>query len=67
MEDKFEKELAALINKHGLEKKLGDTQDYILAKVAINAMSNFAGATKARDDWLGFRNADENKPQEEKK
>lgn len=27
MEDKFEKELAALINKHGLEKKLGDTQD----------------------------------------
>lgn len=64
MEDKFEKELAELINKHGLEKKLGDTPDYILAKVAINAMVNFSGATKARDDWHGFRNAD--KPKDEK-
>ena len=33
----FKKELTELINKHGLEKEMRDTPDYILAQVCIDA------------------------------
>lgn len=52
------KELAELINKHGLEKEMRDTPDYILAKVAVEAMENFAEASARRDNWHGFKEAD---------
>lgn len=59
MNKNFEKELIALINKHGMEKEFGDTPDFILAKVAIVSMMNFSAATQERDKWHGFKRADE--------
>lgn len=58
MKKEFIKELAELINKHGLEKEMRDTPDYILAKVAVEAMENFAEASARRDNWHGFKEAD---------
>lgn len=63
MNKNFEKELIALINKHGLEKEFGDTPDFILAKMAIVSMMNFSAATQERDKWHGFKKAD--KPKQE--
>lgn len=63
MNKNFEKELIALINKHGMEKEFGDTPDFILAKVAIVSMMNFSAATQERDKWHGFKKADRPKPE----
>ena len=59
MKKEFIQELTELINKHGMEKVFGDTPDFILAKVAFHAMAVFGEATKERDNWHGFRKADE--------
>lgn len=56
----FKQELTELINKHGLEKEMRDTPDYILAQVAVDAMAVFSEAVARRDEWHGFRNADKN-------
>lgn len=58
MKKDFKQELTELINKHGLEKEMRDTPDYILAKVAVEAMENFAEASAWRDNWHGFKEAD---------
>lgn len=42
MKKEFIKELAELINKHGLEKEMRDTPDYILAQVCVDAMAVFS-------------------------
>lgn len=55
---KFVKEIAEVINRNSLEGNFNDTPDYILASVAVAAMEAFADASKARDDWHGFRKAD---------
>lgn len=54
----FKKELTELINKHGLEKEMRDTPDYILVQVCIDAMAVFSEATALRDEWHGFKKAD---------
>lgn len=59
MKKDFIKELAELINKHGLEKEMRDTPDYILAQVCVDAMAVFSEAIARRDEWHGFRKADE--------
>lgn len=41
-----------------MEGNFNDTPDYILASVAVAAMEAFADASKVRDDWHGFRKAD---------
>lgn len=66
MKKEFEKELTELINKHGMEKEFGDTPDFILAKVAFHAMAAFGMATKDRDKWHGFKNADEKESKDAK-
>lgn len=66
MKKDFEKELTELINKHGMKKVFGDTPDFILAKVAFHAMAVFGEATKERDNWHGFRKADEKSSQDAK-
>lgn len=66
MKKDFKQELTELINKHGMEKVFGDTPDFILAKVAFHAMAVFGEATKERDNWHGFRNADEKSSKEAK-
>ena len=60
----FKKELTELINKHGLEKEMRDTPDYILAQVCIDAMAVFTEAIARRDEWHGFRKADEKSSQD---
>lgn len=67
MKKDFIKELAELINKHGLEKEMRDTPDYILAQVCVDAMAVFTEAIARRDEWYGLRNADAEKPKEEQK
>lgn len=62
MKKEFVKELTELINKHGLEKEMKDTPDYILAQVCVDAMAVFTGAIALRDEWYGFKKADEQKP-----
>lgn len=63
----FKQELTELINKHGLEKEMRDTPDFILAQVCIDAMGAFTEMVAARDNWHGFRQADAEKPKEEQK
>lgn len=52
---KFLKEIAEVINRNSLEANFNDTPDYILAKVAVEAMENFAVASKLRDNWHGAK------------
>ena len=56
--EKFLKEIAEVINRNSLEAHFNDTPDYILAKVAVEAMENFAEASAQRDNWHGFKEAD---------
>ena len=56
--EKFLKEIAEVINRNSLEGHFNDTPDYILAKVAVEAMENFAEASAQRDNWHRFKEAD---------
>lgn len=47
-----------VINRNSLEAHFNDTPDYILVKVAVEAMENFAEASARRDNWHGFKEAD---------
>lgn len=67
MKKEFIKELAELINKHGLEKEMRDTPDYILAQVCVDAMAVFSEAIARRDEWHGFRKADEKNAKDAKR
>lgn len=67
MKKEFIKELAELINKHGLEKEMRDTPDYILAQVCVDAMAVFSEAVARRDEWHGFRQADEKSAKDAKR
>lgn len=66
MKKDFKQELTELINKHGLEKEMRDTLDYILAEICIDAMAVFTEAIARRDEWHGFRKADEKSSQDAK-
>lgn len=67
MKKDFKQELTELINKHGLEKKMRDTPDYILAEICIDAMAvYYTEAIARRDEWHGFRKADEKSSQDAK-
>lgn len=66
MKKDFKQELTELINKHGLEKEMRDTPDFILAQVCIDAMAVFSEAIASRDEWHEFRKADEKSSQDAK-
>lgn len=66
MKKDFKQELTELINKHGLEKEMRDTPDFILAQVCIDAMAVFTEAIARRDEWHEFRKADEKSSQDAK-
>lgn len=66
MKKDFKQELTELINKHGLEKEMRDTPDFILAQVCIDAMAVFSEAIARRDEWHEFRKADEKSSQDAK-
>lgn len=67
MKKDFKQELTELINKHGLEKEMRDTPDYILAEICIDAMAVFSEAIARRDEWHGFRKADEKNAKDAKR
>lgn len=54
----YKPKIAEVINRNSLEAHFNDTPDYILAKVAVEAMENFAEASARRDNWHGFKEAD---------
>ena len=56
--DNFIKEIAEVINRNSMESAFNDTPDYILARVAVEAMEMFARASAHRDDYHEFRTAD---------
>lgn len=64
MKKDFKQELTELINKHGLEKEMRDTPDFILAQVCIDAMAVFSEAIVRRDEWHESRKADEKSSQD---
>lgn len=47
--EKFLKEIAEVINRNSMEAYFNDTPDYILAKVTVVAMDNFAEASARRE------------------
>ena len=67
MKKDFKQELTELINKHSLEKEMRDTPDYILAQVCVDAMAVFSEAIARRDEWHGFRKADEKNAKDAKR
>lgn len=67
MKKDFKQELTELINKHSLEKEMRDTPDYILAQVCVDAMAVFSEAIARRDEWYGFRKADEKNAKDAKR
>ena len=56
--EKLLKEIAEVINRNSMEAYFNDTPDYILAKVAVVAMENFAEAS-ARRELARVQEADE--------
>lgn len=62
----FSEDLIELINKHNLESIYNDTPDYVLANVAICAMTSFANNVTDRDRFHGFSRADKIKEKDEK-
>jgi hypothetical protein len=46
----FQKELAALINKHSVENE-SDTPDFVLAEYLNNCLDAFGTAMEVRDNW----------------
>lgn len=51
-------EIAEVVNRNSMEKAFNDTPDYILARIAVEAMEMFTRASARRDDFHEFRTAD---------
>ena len=51
---KFRDKLTTLINQHCLEN-IANVPDYILAKVATDAIESFCDSIKTRDKWFNFK------------
>lgn len=51
-------EIAEVVNRNSMEKTFNDTPDFILARIAVEAMEMFTRASAHRDDYHGFRTAD---------
>jgi len=52
MDNEFERELTALLNKHS-EDNLARTPDFILASYLLNCLMAFKLANDAREQWHG--------------
>lgn len=56
--EQFINEIAEVVNRNSIEKAFNDTPDYILARIAVEAMEMFTRASAHRDDFHEFRTAD---------
>ena len=46
----FKNELAALINKYGIDAQI-NTPDFMLAEIAVDAIASFGALVKTRDEY----------------
>ena len=51
-------EIVEVVNRNSMERAFNDTPDFILARIAVEAMEMFTRASGHRDDYHGFRTAD---------
>lgn len=51
-------EIAEVVNRNSMENAFNDTPDYILARIAVEAMEMFTRASAHRDDYHEFRTAE---------
>lgn len=56
--EQFINEIAEVVNRNSMEKAFNNTPDFILARIAVEAMEMFTRASAHRDDYHGFRTAD---------
>lgn len=56
--EQFINENAEVVNRNSMEKAFNDTPDFVLARVAVEAMEMFTRASAHRDDFHEFRTAD---------
>ena len=49
----FRGELESVINRHSMERRGGDTPDFLLAEYLTNCLRIFDGIVKRRDAWYG--------------
>ena len=54
VENDFERELAALLNKHSLDTH-ANTPDYVLARYLIRQLDNFRESTDEREIFFGVK------------
>lgn len=59
--EQFINEIAEVVNRNSMEKAFNDTPDFILARIAVEAMEMFTRASAHRDDFHEFRTADDRK------
>lgn len=57
--EQFINEIAEVVNRNSMEKAFNDTPDFVLARVAVEAMEMFTRASAHRDDFHEFRTADD--------
>ena len=57
--EQFINEIAEVVNRNSMEKAFNDTPDFILASIAVEAMEMFTRASAHRDDYHGFRTAND--------
>lgn len=50
--EQFINEIAEVVNRNSMEKAFNDTPDFILARIAVEAMEMFTRASAHRDDNL---------------
>lgn len=55
--EQFINEIAEVVNRNSMEKAFNDAPDFILARIAVEAMEMFTRASAHRDDYHGFRTA----------
>lgn len=51
-------EIVEVVNRNSMERAFNDTPDFILARIAVEAMEMFTRASAHRDDYHEFRTAD---------
>lgn len=59
--EQFINEIAEVVNRNSMEKAFNDTPDFILARIAVEAMEMFTRASAHRDDFHEFRTVDDRK------
>lgn len=54
-------EIAEVVNRNSMEKAFNDTPDFILARIAVEAMEMFTRASAHRDDYHGLERRNDRK------